>query len=141
MWICLCFLFHFQTLRLEVMGMERCSSMRSPAAARDILVHPCMSLQIVTTSARDREQGAPVWSAAWWQGGDSAKACPCCAMLQLGELKGGWEKSLHGNLRCRTRFSYQKSGRSRPFVVVNVQAVGSPDVTVISPCLGSIFRP
>jgi len=52
-------------------------------------------------STWDREEGvspSPDWRAAWWQGGGSAKACPCCAVLQLAKLKDGWEKSLNGNL-------------------------------------------
>lgn len=62
-------------------------------------------------------------------------------MLQLAELKDGWEKSLNGNLRCGTCFSCQNSGRSRLFAVVNVQAVVSPGIMVTSPCLRSIFKP
>lgn len=69
------------------------------------------------------------------------KACPRCVMLQLAELKDGWEKSLNGNLRCGTCFSCQNSGRSRLFAVVNVQAVVSPGIMVTSPCLRSIFKP
>lgn len=63
-----------------------------------------------------------------------------CMMLQLAELKDGWEKSLNGNLRCGICFSCQKSGRSGLLAVVNVQAVVSPDIIIPSPFWRSIFK-
>lgn len=70
------FLFHCQALRMEVRGNERCSRVRSPGAARAILGHLWMSMQIATMSTRDREKGSPVWRAVWCQGVGRAKACP-----------------------------------------------------------------
>lgn len=42
--------------------------------------------------------------------------------------------------KCGICFSCQKSGQNRLFVVVNVQAVRSPDIVVTTPCLKSIFK-
>lgn len=109
MWLPLGFIFKRQTLRLEVRGKERCSSMRRPGAARAISVRP---FRLPPCPHRAERKGHLPGE---WSGGRDVIVQRLVPLHDstAGPVERWLEKSLNGKLWCGTWFLWQKSGQSR----------------------------